>query len=65
MFNTGSRPTLMKSEIELADSGLQSPDSSADSAKVGVWVWALTQAKALFYDAPQCLGFSLVDFLVS
>ena len=44
MFNTGSPPTVMKLVVELADSGLlsadPSADSSADPAKVGVWVRA-------------------------
>ena len=31
MFDTGSRPTVMKSMVELADSGLESADFSADS----------------------------------
>ena len=44
MFNTGSWPTIMKSVVESADSGLESACSSADSfadpAKDGVWVRA-------------------------
>ena len=35
VFNTGSRRTLMKSELEPADSSL---DSNTDQAEVGVWV---------------------------
>ena len=45
MFNTGRRPTIIKSVVELADSGLESADSkassNADSVKDGVWVRAL------------------------
>ena len=48
MFNTGSRPTGMKSVVESADSGLESADYSADSninsAKVGVWVRDLSKS---------------------
>ena len=32
MFNTGSRPTITKSVVELANSGIESADSTADSA---------------------------------
>ena len=46
IFNTESRQTLMKSELESADSELESTDYSADSkanpGKVGVWVRAFT-----------------------
>ena len=46
MFDTGSGPTVMKSVVESADSGLElandSTDSNADPAKVVVSVWALT-----------------------
>ena len=38
MFNIGSQPAIMKSVLELADSGLESSDSSADPANVGIWV---------------------------
>ena len=31
MFNTGSQPTVMKSVVELANSGLESADYNADS----------------------------------
>ena len=41
MFNTGSWPTIMKSVVESADSGIDSVDSTANSAKDGVWVRAL------------------------
>ena len=45
MFNTGSRPTITKSVVESADSGIESANSTADSAanplKIGLWVWAL------------------------
>ena len=55
MFNTSSRPTIKKSMVESADSGLESADSglesadssadcNADPAKVGVWVRALRDA---------------------
>ena len=44
MFDTGSRPTVMKSVVELANSGLESADFSAncnaDPTKVGLWVQA-------------------------
>ena len=46
MFIIGSQPTLRKSVVESANSGLESADSSADSkadpAKVSVWVRAFT-----------------------
>ena len=46
MFNTGSRLTITKSVVELANSGLELADSSADSnadpAKVSVWARAFT-----------------------
>ena len=45
MFNIGSRPTILKSVVESAYSGLESADSIADSnadpAKVSMWAWAL------------------------
>ena len=44
MFDLGSRPTIIKSEVESAASGLELADSSADfnadPLKLGVWVWA-------------------------
>ena len=46
MFNTGSRPTITKSVVESADSGVESADSITDSAadpvKIGLWVRALS-----------------------
>ena len=45
MFNMGSQLTVMKSVVELADSGLElanyRADSKADPPKVGLWVHAL------------------------
>ena len=45
MFDMESRPTIVKSVIESADSGIESADSTTDSAiiplKIGLWVWAL------------------------
>ena len=45
MFDMGCQPTIVKSMVESADSGLESADYSANSnavpAKVVVWVWAL------------------------
>ena len=50
MFNTGSRPTITKSVIESADSGLESADSSPDCntdlAKVGVWARAKARVES-------------------
>ena len=46
MFNTGSQPTITKSMVESANSGLESADSrgdfNANPAKVGLWVQALS-----------------------
>ena len=46
MFNTGSRPTITKSMVESADSGIESANSNAASAanplKSGLWLLALT-----------------------
>ena len=41
IFNTGSWPTIMKLVVESADSGLESVESTANSAKDCVWVQAL------------------------
>ena len=44
MFKKGSQPTITKSMVESADSGLESAKSSADSnadpPKISVWVGA-------------------------
>ena len=54
MFNTGSRPTIMKSVVESVYSRKESSDSiadsTADSGKVSVWVRALrkTLLEAVF-----------------
>ena len=53
MFNTGSRPAITKSVVELANSGLESADSAvgsadsttesaADPVKIGLWVLTLS-----------------------
>ena len=46
MFDMESRPTIVKSVLESADSGIESADSTADSAtiplKIGLWVWAFS-----------------------
>ena len=46
MFDMENRPTVVKSVVESADSGIESADSIADSAiiplKIGLWVWALS-----------------------
>ena len=43
MFDMDSRPTIVKSVVESADSGIESADSTADSAinplRIGLWVW--------------------------
>ena len=45
MFDMESRPTIVKSVVESADSGIESDDSTADSAtnpmRIGLWVGAL------------------------
>ena len=45
MFDMESWATIVKSPVELAYSGIESADSTADSAiiplKIGLWVWAL------------------------
>ena len=44
MFDMESRPTIVKSVVESADSGIELADSTADSAtiplKIGLWIWA-------------------------
>ena len=42
MFNPGSRPTITKSVVESAESGLESADSNADPPKISVWVRAFS-----------------------
>ena len=50
MYDMESRPTIVKSVVELADSGIESADSTADSAtiplKIGLWVWAFKVSKS-------------------
>ena len=41
MFNRGCRPTVTELVLELVDSAVETTDSSAGLAKIGVWVWAL------------------------
>ena len=45
MFNTGSWPVIIKSVVELTNCGIESADSTANSAanspKIGLWVWAV------------------------
>ena len=49
MFNTGSQPTITISVVELADSGIESANSTADSAanslKIELWVWAFSSTR--------------------
>ena len=44
MFDMDSRPTIEKSVVESADSGIESADSTADYAsnplRIGLWVQA-------------------------
>ena len=46
MFDSGSRPTITESVVYLADSGIESDDSTANSAanslKIGLWVRAFS-----------------------
>ena len=46
MFDMKSQPTIVKSMVELADSGIASADSTTDSAtnplRIGLWVRAFT-----------------------
>ena len=46
MFDMDSRPTIVKSVVESADSGIESADSTTDSAinplRIGLWVWGLS-----------------------
>ena len=42
MFEIGCWPTIMKLMLESADSEQLSADSSADPAKIGVWVLAFS-----------------------
>ena len=46
MFDMDSRPTIVKSVVESANSGIETADSTADSAiiplKIGLWVWTLS-----------------------
>ena len=41
MFNMGCRPIIIQSTLELTNSEIESADSSADSARIVVWVGAL------------------------
>ena len=45
MFDMESRPTIVKSVVESADSGIESADFTTDSAtnplRIGMWVQAL------------------------
>ena len=54
MFNTGSWLTITKSVVEAADSGIESANSTADSAanplKIGLWVWAFSKVSPEKYD---------------
>ena len=47
MFERGRWPTITESVVQSADSAVESADSTADSssdlARIGVWVWALSQ----------------------
>ena len=43
MFNTGSWPTIMKSVVNSADSGLELADFNTNPAKVGVLARAFSQ----------------------
>ena len=49
IFDMESRPTIVKSVVESADSGIESADSTADSTtnplRIGLWVRALRQLK--------------------
>ena len=51
MFDMESRPTIVKSVVESTNSGIESADSTADSAiiplKIGLWVWALMETLVL------------------
>ena len=54
MFDMDSRPTIVKSVVESADSRIESTDSTIDFAqtplKIGLWVRALT----LWYSTDLC-----------
>ena len=47
MFDMESQPTIVKSVVESAGSGIESADSTADSAiiplKIGLWVWVFSK----------------------
>ena len=46
MFDKGSWPTITESVVKSAGSGIESADSTGDSAtnplKIHLWVWALS-----------------------
>ena len=50
MFDKESQPTIVKSVVESADSGIETADSPADSAsnplRIGLWVRAFTLSNA-------------------
>ena len=58
MFDIESRPTIVKSVVELADYGIKSADSTADSAanplRIGLWVRALSLQIQSFVLQIQC-----------
>ena len=53
MFDMESRPTIVKSVVESADSGIESADPTTDSAiiplKIGLWVWAFRGRRCCCY----------------
>ena len=59
MFDRGSRPSIIELVIQSADSGIESADSTADSAtnplKIGRWVWAFS-IKPIFHQNTKYLG---------
>ena len=59
MFDMESRPTIVKLVVESADSGIESDDSTADSAiiplKIGLWVRAALAISVLFAEWVQSM----------
>ena len=58
MFDMESQPTIVKSVVELADSGIESADSTADSAtnplRIGLCVRALRDHEKLYWKYFSC-----------
>ena len=49
MFDRDSRPTIVKSVVESADSGIEPADSTADSVinplRIDLWIWGFKETE--------------------